>query len=75
MPRHLVIRLDNTTAKANHSVVSLFLALLVGKGYLATTTLNFLTVGHTHESVDRLICLGIVTRPLSSVLGDTQGAE
>ena len=67
MPRHLVIQSDNTTAQAKNSVVSLFLAFLVAKGYFATATINFLTVGHTHEDVDRLfaLILLLVLGPLS----------
>jgi hypothetical protein len=67
MPRHLVIQSDNTTAQAKNSIVSLFLAFLVAKGIFATATINFLTVGHTHEDVDRLfaLILLLVLRPLS----------
>ena len=67
IPRHLVIQSDNTTAQAKNSIVSLFLAFLVGRGYFATATLNFLTVGHTHEDVDRFfaLILLLVLRPLS----------
>ena len=65
MPRHLVIQSDNTTAQAKNSVVSVFLAYLVAMGYFTTATLNFLTVGHTHEDVDRLFAmiLLLVLRP------------
>ena len=67
MPRHLAIQSDNTTAQAKNCIVSLFLALLVGRGYFATATLNFLTAGYTHEDVDRLfaLILLLVLRPLS----------
>jgi hypothetical protein len=67
MLRRLVIQSDNTTAQAKNSVVSLFLAFLVGKAYFATATLKFLTVGHTHEDVDKLfaLILLLVLRPLS----------
>ena len=57
MPKHLVIQSDNTTAGAKNCIVSVFLAFLVAKGYFATATLNFLTVGHTHEDVDRLFAM------------------
>ena len=65
MPRHLVIQSDNTTSQAKNSVVSVFLAYLVAKGYFSSATLNFLTVGHTHEDVDRLFAMIIllVLRP------------
>ena len=65
MPRHLVIQSDNTTAQAKNYVVSVFLAYLVAKGYFSSATLNFLTVGHTHEDVDRLFAmiLLLVLRP------------
>ena len=65
MPRHLVIQSDNTTSQAKNSVVSVFLAYLVAKGYFSSATLNFLTVGHTHEDVDRLFAmiLLLVLRP------------
>ena len=65
MPRHLVIQSDNTTAQANNSVVSVFLAYLVAMGYFSSATLNFLTVGHTHEDVDRhfAMILLLVLRP------------
>ena len=67
MPRHLVIQSDNTTSQAKNGIVSLFLAFLVAKGIFATATINFLTVGHTHEDVDRLfaLILLLVLRPLS----------
>ena len=67
MPKHLVIQSDNTTAQAKNSLASLFLAFLVAKGHFATATLNFLTVGHTHEDVDRMfaLILLLVLRPLS----------
>lgn len=65
MPRHLVIQSDNTTAQAKNCVVSVFLAYLVAKGYFQTAVINFLTVGHTHEDVDRLFAmiLLLVLRP------------
>ena len=65
MPRHLVIQSDNTTAQAKNYVVSVFLAYLVAMGYFSSATLNFLTVGHTHEDVDRLFAmiLLLVLRP------------
>ena len=57
MPRQLVIQSDNTTAQAQNFVVSVFLAYLVAKGYFSSATLNFLTVGHRHEDVDRLFAM------------------
>ena len=38
-------------------LASVFLAYLVAKGYFSSATLNFLTVGHTHEDVDRLFAM------------------
>ena len=57
MPEHLVIQADNTTAQCKNSVASVFLAYLVARGKFLTTTMNFLTVGHTHEDVNRLFAL------------------
>ena len=64
IPRHLVIQSDKT-AQAKNFVVSVFLAYLVAKGYFSSATLNFLTVGHTHEDVARLFAmiLLLVLRP------------
>ena len=59
-PQHLVIQSDNTTAQAKNSLVSNCLAYLVARGKFLTATLNFLTVGHTHEDVDRLFSLILV---------------
>ena len=60
-PQHLVIQSDNTTAQAKNSLVSNCLAYLVARGKFLTATLNFLTVGHTHEDVDRPFSLILVT--------------
>jgi hypothetical protein len=48
-----VIQADNTTSQCKNSAASVFLALLVAKGKFTTCTMNFLTVGHTHEDIDR----------------------
>ena len=64
-PRHLVVQADNTTAQNKNSVVSLFLAHLASEGKFLTCTMNFLTVGHTHEDVDHYfsMLLSTVLRP------------
>ena len=61
IPQHLVVQSDNTTAQTKNSLSSVFMAYLVAKGKFATATLNFLTVGHTHEDVDRLFSLILLT--------------
>ena len=58
-PEHLAIQSDNTTAQAKNSTATEFLAYLVSAGYFRTCTLNFLTVGHTHEDIDQLFGLMI----------------
>ena len=64
MPEHLVIQSDNPTNQAKNSVTGLFLALLVQTKRFLTCTLNFLTVGHTHEDVDQIF--GIICERLRS---------
>ena len=64
MPQHLVVQADNTTAQSKNSLASVFLAYLVAVGKFLTATANFLTVGHTHEDVDRLFAM-ILARVLS----------
>ena len=59
-PRHLVIQSDNTVAQAKNALTLLVLGVLVSLGYFSTATLNFLTVGHTHEDIDQLFGLLIV---------------
>ena len=61
IPQHLVVQSDNTTAQTKNSLSSVFMAYLVAKGKFLTATLNFLTVGHTHEDVDRLFSLILLT--------------
>ena len=61
MPQHLVIQADNTTAQCKNSLASVFLCYLVLKGKFLTATLNFLTVGHTHEDIDRFFALVLMT--------------
>ena len=61
-PQHLVIQSDNPTNQAKNSLTNVFLAVLVAKYKFHTCTLNFLTVGHTHEDIDQLF--GIVTELL-----------
>lgn len=56
-PRHLVIQSDNTTSQAKNQYACLFLAHLVGRYKFITITLNFLTVGHTHEDIDQLFAV------------------
>lgn len=65
-PEHLVVQSDNTTAQAKNSETGQFLATLVGKYKFKTATLNFLTVGHTHEDVDLMfgMLLALVLRRL-----------
>lgn len=46
--------LQPNLAQAKNSEVSRFLAVLVSKCHFKTCSLNFLTVGHTHEDVDQL---------------------
>ena len=64
-PQHLVVQCDNTTAQNKNSVVSVFMAHLVSEGKFLTATVNFLTVGHTHEDVDHYfsVILSTVLRP------------
>ena len=57
MPQHLVVQADNTTSQNKNSLASVFLAFLVARGKFLTATVNYLTVGHTHEDVDRLFAL------------------
>ena len=64
-PQHLAVQCDNTTAQNKNSVVSVWLAHLVSEGKFLTATVNFLTVGHTHEDVDHYfsVILSTVLRP------------
>lgn len=64
-PQHLVVQCDNTTAQNKNSCVSMFMANLVSEGKFLTATVNFLTVGHTHEDVDHYfsVILSTVLRP------------
>ena len=62
MPEHLVIQSDNPTNQAKNSLTGMFLALLVQTKRFLTCTLNFLTVGHTHEDVDQIF--GIICERL-----------
>ena len=74
-PRHLCLQADNTVAQAKNHIVGGFLALLVGSGRLASVTLNFLLVGHTHEDVDQvfaLLCRRVLLRTSWETLEDLQ---
>ena len=64
-PQHLVVQCDNTTAQNKNHLASIFLAHLVSEGKFVTATVNFLTVGHTHEDVDHYfsVILSTVLRP------------
>ena len=53
-PKHLWIQADNTTAQAKNEEVAKLLAYFVGRFKFQTASLNFLTVGHTHEDIDQL---------------------
>ena len=53
-PQHLVLQADNTVAQAKNNGTGNFLAELAARGLVATATINFLMVGHTHEDVDQL---------------------
>lgn len=66
-PEHLVLQSDNPTNQAKNSLSNVFLAALVAKYKFQTCTLNFLTVGHTHEDIDQLF--GIVTELLRGSAG------
>ena len=63
MANHLCIQSDNTISQAKNSLVGQFLAHLVAADHFETCTLNFQTVGHTHEDTD--LVFGIL---LASVL-------
>ena len=64
-PQHLVVQCDNTSAQNKNSLVGVFMANLVSEGKFLTATVNFLTVGHTHEDVDHYfsVILSTVLRP------------
>lgn len=66
-PEHLVIQSDNAVAQAKNSLVTVFLALLVSRGYFRSATLNFLIVGHTHEDIDQMfgLMIEVVSRKAS----------
>jgi hypothetical protein len=53
-PENLVIQSDNPTNQAKNSAAVIFLAYLVCVQKFTTATLNFLTVGHTHEDIDQV---------------------
>ena len=53
-PENLVIQSDNPTNQAKNSATCVFLCYLVCLLKFATVTLNFLTVGHTHEDIDQI---------------------
>ena len=53
-PDHLVVQSDNTTGQCKNNLTMLFLAYLVGSGKVASATITFLTVGHTHEDIDQI---------------------
>ena len=64
-PDHLVLQSDNTPAQAKNNESLQFLAMLVARRTFQTCTLNFLTVGHTHEDVDQLF--GLITSWMSQI--------
>ncbi len=57
MPLHLVVQSDNPTNQAKNSLTCMFLAFMVATNRFLTCTLNFLTVGHTHEDIDQLFAI------------------
>lgn len=55
LPDHLLIQSDNTVAQAKNKEVMAVCATWAMLKLFRTVTVNFLTVGHTHEDCDQLL--------------------
>ena len=55
-PEHLVLQCDNTVSQTKNQYCMVYLAYLVARYKFASTTANFLMVGHTHEDVGHQLC-------------------
>jgi len=53
LPENFILAADNTPRESKNQIMLSFLAYLVSSGRFATTELQFLQVGHTHNELDQ----------------------